>query len=135
MWITHGESCGDTWQSHVNDTWQAMCHNAWQRHACVTHGMPCVNIHAHHEGYKYGHEQLISEQQLQSVGAARRRRKGKGEGGGKGRRKGGKERRKERRKEKRKGEEKRKKKKEEEEGVLRSEQTRTAKNPKLRYKR
>ena len=49
-------------------------------------------------------------------------------------RKGGKERRKERRKEKRKGEEERKK-KEEEEGVLRSEQTQTAKNPKLRYKR
>ena len=67
-------------------------------------------MHAHHEGYKYGHGQLIlREQQLQSVGAARRR-KGKGEGGGKGRRKGGKERRKERRKEKRKGEEKRKKK-------------------------
>ena len=42
--------------------------------------------------------------------------------------------RKERRKEKRKGEEERKK-KEEEEGVLRSEQTRTVKNPELCYKR
>ena len=41
---------------------------------------------------------------------------------------------KERRKEKKKGEEERKK-KEEKEGVLRSEQTRTAKNPELRYKR
>ena len=75
------------------------------------------------------------------MGAARRRRKGRGEGGGKekknggkGRRNGGKERGKERRKEKRKGEEERKK-KEEEEGVLCSEQTRTAKNPELRYKR
>ena len=75
------------------------------------------------------------------MGAARRRRKGIGEGGGKekrkggkGRRKGGKERRKERRKEKKKGEEERKK-KEEEEGVLCSEQIRTAKNPELRYKR
>ena len=48
--------------------------------------------------------------------------------------KGGKERIKERRKEKRKGEEERKK-KEEQEGVLRSEQTRTAKNPELLYKR
>ena len=37
--------------SHVCDKWQAMC---------VTHGMPCVNMHAHHEGYKYGHGQLIS---------------------------------------------------------------------------
>ena len=67
------------------------------------------------------------------MGATRRRWKGKGEGGkekrrgGKGR-KGGKDRRKERRKEKRKVEEERKK-KEEEEGVLHSEQTRTAKNP------
>ena len=55
------------------------------------------------------------------------------EGEGK-KRKGGKERRKERRKEKKKGEEERKK-KEEKEGVLRSEQTRTTKNPELRYKR
>ena len=54
--------------------------------------------------------------------------------GGKERRKGGKERRKERRKEKKKGEEERKN-KEEKEGVLRSEQTRTANNPELRYKR
>ena len=59
----------------------------------------------------------------------RRRRKGEEKG-----RKGKEERRKERRKEKMKGEEERKK-KEEEEGVLRNEQTRTAKNPELRYKR
>ena len=36
------------------DTWQAMCHNAWQRHTCVTHGMPCVNMHGNLEGYKRG---------------------------------------------------------------------------------
>ena len=110
---------------------------------CVTDGMPCVTMHDLYEGYIYGSQIQFGGrgQQLQSVGAAMRRRKGRGEGGGKekrkggkGRRKGGKERRKERRKEKRKGEEERKK-KEEEEGVLRSEQTRTAKNPELRYKR
>ena len=28
---------------------------------CVAHGMPCVNMHAHHEGYKNGHGQLISD--------------------------------------------------------------------------
>ena len=65
----------------------------------------------------------------------------RGEGGGREKEKGrkgeekgriGKE--KERRKEKKKGEEERKK-KEEKEGVLRSEQTRTTKNPELRYKR
>ena len=57
-----------------------------------------------------------------------------GEGGGKEKRKGGKERRKGGRKEKKKGEEERKK-KEEKEGVLRSKQTRTTKNPELRCKR
>ena len=49
-------------------------------------------------------------------------------------RKDGKRKEKERRKEKKKGEEKRKK-KEEKEGVLRSEQTRMAKNLKLHHKR
>ena len=57
-----------------------------------------------------------------------------GEGGGKEKRKGGKERRNGGRKKKKKREKERKK-KEEEEGVLRSEQTQTTKNPKLRYKR
>ena len=122
--------------SHVSQCMAKAC-------MCVTHGMPCVTMHGLYEGYIYGSQIQFGGrgQQLQSVGAARRRRKGKGEGGGKekrkggkGRRKRGKERRKERRKEKRKGEEERKK-KEEKEGVLRSEQTRTAKNPKLRYKR
>ena len=72
----------------------------------------------------------------QGEGGGREKRKGGKEKrkGGKERRKGGKERRKERRKKEKKGEEERKK-KEEEEGVLRSEQPRTAKNPELRYKR
>ena len=69
------------------------------------------------------------------MGAARgRRRKGKEKGsivkekGRKGKEKGRKRKEKGRRKEKKKGEEERKK-KEEKEGVLRSEQTRTVKNP------
>ena len=60
--------------------------------------------------------------------------KEKEEEGRKGEEKGRKRKEKERRKEKNKWEEERKK-KEEKEGVLRSEQTRTAKNPELRYKR
>ena len=60
-------------------------------------------------------------------------RKGE-EKGRKGKEKGRRREEKERRKEKKKGEEERKK-KEEKEGVLRSEQTRTAKNPELHYKR
>ena len=31
-----------------------MCHNAWQRHACVTHGMPCVTMHGLFKAYIYG---------------------------------------------------------------------------------
>ena len=89
------------------DTWQAMC---------VTHDMPCVNMHAHHEGYKYGHGQLISDSSSfspweQQGGGGRENEKEEERKGGKGKRKGGRERRKERRKEKRKGEEKRGKKK------------------------
>ena len=134
--------------SHVSDTWQAMCHNAWKRHACVTHGKPCVRHMACHvstcmltmkaikmgmgSSFQTAAASVRGSSKEEEEGKRRRRRKGKG---GKGRRKGGKERRKERRKEKRKGEEKRKKKKEKEEGVLRSEQTRMAKNPELRYKR
>ena len=60
-------------------------------------------------------------------------RKGE-EKGRKGKEKGRRMEENERRKEKKKGEEERKK-KEEKEGVLRSEQTRTTKNPELRYKR
>ena len=115
------------------DTWQAMC---------VTHGMLSVNMH--------GNLRAINRRaQIQFGGggggggggaARRRRRKGKEkerkgeEKGRKGNEKGKKRKEKERRKEKKKGEEERKK-KEEKEGVLCSEQTRTAKNPKLHYKR
>ena len=82
---------------------------------------------------------------LQSVGAARRRRrKGKEkerkgeEKGRKGKEKWRKRKEKERRKEKKREEKKKEKeereRKEEKDGVSRSEQTRTAKNPELRYK-
>ena len=107
---------------------------------CVTHGMPCVNMHGSCHAYIRGSHGLLvgaRESSKPVCGAARRRGEGGGKEkrkGGKERRKGGKEKRKERRKEKRKGEEERKK-KEEEEGVLCSEQTRTGKNPELRYKR
>ena len=113
--------------SHVDDTWQAMCHNAWQRHACVTHGMPCVNMHG-----TFGHYiRAFIHGVLRSVrGSSKEKRKGGKEKERKGEEKG----RKGKEKGKKKGEEERKK-KEEEEGVLRSEQTRTAKNLELRYKR
>ena len=106
---------------------------------CVTHGMPCVIMHDPFETYKYGSSHSVCRTaQIQFVGGAARRRRRKGgkekRKGGKERRKGGKEKKKERRKEKKKGEEEREK-KEENEGVLRSEQTRTEKNPELRYKR
>ena len=104
------------------DTWQAMC---------VTHGMPCVNMHGSFEDYIRGFSWLI---RTSKGGAARRRRRKGKEKGRKGKEKGRKRKEKERRKEKKKGEEERKK-KEEKEGVLRSEQTRTAKNPELLYKR
>ena len=112
------------------DTWQAMC---------VTHGMPCVNMHGSFEAYIRASHGLLVEgrESSRSVrGSSKEKREGGKEKrkGRKERRKGGKERRKEIRKEKKKGEEERKK-KEEEEGVLRSEQTRTAKNLELSYKR
>ena len=111
------------------DTWQAMC---------VTHGMPCVNMHGSFEAYIRGFTWAVGgskgelkispwEQQGEEEGR-------EGEGGGKEKRKGGKERRK-RGKERRKERRKEKKKGKEEEGVLRSEQTRTTKNMELRYKR
>ena len=109
------------------DTWQAMC---------VTHGMPCVNMNATYEAYIYG----APIQFVETSKVGRRRRKGKEKGrrgkekGRKGKEKGRKRKEKERRKEKMKGEEERKK-KEEKEGLLHSEQTRTEKNPKLRYNR
>ena len=109
---------------------------------CVTHGMPCVIMHGHVKTYKYeimGGRKCSSwdssklrpwEQQGEGGGREERRREKK-ERKGEWEEKGGK---KERRKEKKKGEEERKK-KEEKKGVLRSEQTRMAKNPELRYKR
>ena len=109
--------------SHVSDTWQAMC---------VTHGMPCVNMHE-----TFGHYiRAFIVKGREGEGGGKEKRKGGKERrkGGKEKRKGGKERRKARRKEKKKGEEERKK-KEEKEGVLSNEQTRMAKNPELRYKR
>ena len=113
------------------DTWHAMC---------VTHGMPCVNMHAHHECYKYGHGQLISDSSSfspweQQGGGGREKEKEEERKGRKGKEEGrkGEEKGKKKREEERGGKEK--KKKEEEEGVLHSEQTRMAKNPELRYKR
>ena len=107
------------------DTWQAMC---------VTHGMPCVNMHGSlpclYKGLTWAFGRGKGAANSVRGGAARRRRRK----GGKEKRKGGKEMRKEKRKEKNKREEERKR-KEEEEGVLHSEQIRTEKNPELRYKR
>ena len=87
---------------------------------CVTHGMPCVNMGAQ--------IQFIWEEQ-QGEGGGREKRNG-----GKEKRKGGKEKRKERMNEEKKNEEERKK-KEEKEGASCSEQTQTAKNSELCYKR
>ena len=112
---------------------------------CVTHGIACVNLNGSFEAYIRGFTWAVhiskGGSKLQFVGAARRRRgKGKEKGrkgeekGRKGKEKGRKRKEKERRKEKKKGEEERKK-KEEKEGMLRSEQTRMAKNPELCYKR
>ena len=70
----------------------------------------------------------------QFVGAARRRRRKGKEEGRKGEEKERKRKEKERRKEEKKKEEERKK-KDEKEGVSRSEETQTAKNSELRYKR
>ena len=103
---------------------------------CVTHGMSCVNMHATFEAYIYG----APIQFVERSKGGRRRRNGKEEGrkgeekGRKGKEKARKRKEKERRKKRKKGEEERKK-KEKKEGVLRSEHTRKAKNPELRYKR
>ena len=122
--------------NHVSDTWQAMCHNAWQRPMHVGH-MEChvSTCMAYGKGFIWG------------VGAVHRRREqqeGKGrekkKEGERKERKRGKEKReregeeRERRK-KRKKEKEERERKEEKEGVSRSEQTRMAKNQKLRYKR
>ena len=71
--------------SHVCDTWHAMC---------VTHGMPCVNMHDTFEGYKYG---------VVQAGSSKKEKEGKkGEG-----KKGKKERKREREERKREREERR----------------------------
>ena len=95
--------------SHVSDTWQAMCHNAWQRHACVTHGMPCVNMHDSFEAYIRGSTWAV----LTSKGGAASfcLWEQQGEGGGREKEKGRKGEEKGR-----KGKEKGKKKREEERG-------------------
>ena len=97
------------------DTWQAMC---------VTHGMPCVNMHATFEAYIYG-----APIQFVETSKGGRRRKGKEEG------RKGEEKGKKKRGEEKGGREEKKKKKEEKEGVSRSEETQTAKNSELRYER
>ena len=111
------------------DTWQAMC---------VTHGMPCVNMHGTFEAYIYGVSNSAygggGGSKLQSVGATRRRMRNGKEKGRKGKEKGRKRKENERRKVRKKEKEERER-KEEKEGVSRSEQTRTEKNPELRYKR
>ena len=83
----------------ICDTWQAMC---------VTHGMPCVNMHAHHEGYKYGHGQLISDSRSFSPwekqgGGGREKEKEEERNGRKGKEEGRKGEEKERKEEKRRG--------------------------------
>ena len=128
--------------SHVCGTWQAMC---------VTHGMPCVIMHGHVKTYKYeivgggggggggGAANAVRGTAASSVrGSSKEEEEEEGRKGEekvrKGKEKGRRREEKERRKEKKKGEEE-KKKKEENEGGLLSEQTRTEKNPELRYKR
>ena len=92
---------------------------------CVTHGMPCVNMHAYHEGYKYGHGQVILDSSSFSLweqqgGGGRENEKEEERKGRKGKEEGrkGEEKGKKNREEKRGGKEE--KKKEEEEGVLRN---------------
>ena len=82
---------------------------------CVTHGMPCVNMHGTFEGYKMGAPIQFVEQQ--GEGGGREKRKGAKEKrkGGKEKRKGGKEKKRKeenrRRKMRKRGKRKRKNKK------------------------
>ena len=91
--VTHGKTCEWHMASHVSqckakacmcDTWQDMC---------VTHGMPCVNMHATFEAYIYG----APIQFIETSKVGRRRRKGEDKGR-KGEEKGRKRKEKERRK-------------------------------------
>ena len=57
--------------SHVCDTWHAMC---------VTHGMPCVNMHGNLEGYKSGVPiQFVGGQQASVRGSSQEKEEGKRE--------------------------------------------------------
>ena len=102
------------------DTWHAMCQHAWLT-------MKAINM---------GTGSSFHTAASSVRGSSKEKEEGRKEEekGRKGKEKGRRREEKERRKEKKKGEEERKK-KEEKEGVLRSEQTRMAKNPELRYKR
>ena len=98
--------------NHVGDTRQAVCHNAWQRpmhvghkesHVCdkwqvmcVTHGMPCVNMHGTFEDYIRSFTVGLF---VQARGQER---------GGREKRKGGKEKRKRGKEKRKKGKERRK---------------------------
>ena len=99
-----------------------MCHNAWQRHACVTHGkamcvthgMPCVNMHSSCHAYiRSSHGLLVGARESSKPvhGAARRRGRV-----GRRRRRKGEEKGRKVKEERRKGKEKGKKKREEERG-------------------
>ena len=54
-------------------------------YACVTHGMPCVNMHGTFKGYIYGSSNSVRRGQQEEKGGREKRK------GGKERRKGGKE--------------------------------------------
>ena len=98
MWVTHGNPCGCHMGSHVSQCMAkaCMCHNTWKRHACVTHGMPCVNMHGSFEAYIRGFTWAVltskGGSKLLSMGAARRRRRKGEEKGRKGKKKGKKKR-------------------------------------------
>ena len=115
-----------------DDTWRTM----W-----VTHGKPCVNMHGTFENYIRAFTHGVSNA---VCGGSGKEKEEEGKREREERRREREERKGEREEKKRKGKKKREEKKkekeererkEEKEGVLCSEQTRTAKNPKLRYKR
>ena len=89
---------------------------------CVTHGMPCFSMHGTFENYKQGSSNLV-------CGAVRSVR------GNNKKKKEGKREREERKREREKKREEEKGGKQEKEGVSCSEQTQTAKNSELCYKR
>ena len=103
------------------DTWHAICQHEWLTMKAINMGMGS-SFHTAASSVRGSSKEKEEEG-----------RKGE-EKGRKRKEKGRRREEKERRKEKKKWEEERKK-KEEKEGVLRSEQTRTAKNLELRYKR